>query len=348
MARYSRILVLCPHKPRTAGPEALHQLVSRLNALGQPAAIVYHPFDAASQTPAPYQHHQAPVATYADEPGTLLLFPEVFPMLALRPRKAAVALWWMSVNNFTGQRYRSRFVDRLRYAVDVVRGERPLGGTRSVAHLLHFAQSDHAARFLQARGIASLPLSDPIPGYTEAGYLAWLDGQLQGARRGDTILYNPVKGAYLSRRLIAAFPQWRFQPLQNLDRAQLAQAFLQSKLYMDFGHHPGKDRLPREAALHGCCVVCARHGSAASPIDVPIAQRYKLDVHDRDFIRQFGQLAGDILERHAFHAPQFDGYRDIIRQEPLAFDQQIRAAFLDGGATPEPRTATSAHTPAAR
>ena len=82
----------------TAGPEALHQLVADMNRLGQPAAIVYHPFDRCFETPTPYRKHGAPVDTYADAPGTLIVFPEIFAMEALRTRAAEAAVWRMSVN----------------------------------------------------------------------------------------------------------------------------------------------------------------------------------------------------------------------------------------------------------
>ena len=39
---------------------------------------------------------------------------------------------------------------------------------------------------------------------------------------------------------------------------------------MDFGFHPGQDRLPREAALLKNCIITNREGSAAFYKDVPI------------------------------------------------------------------------------
>jgi hypothetical protein len=129
---------------------------------------------------------------------------------------------------------------------------------------------------------------------------------------------------------MAAYPQWKFRPLRGLNREQLAQAFLDAKLYMDFGHHPGKDRLPREAALHGCCVITACHGSAANPVDVPIAQRYKLDVTHPAFVQRFGEVAGAVLASFESCSREFDAYREVIRREQQEFDRQILEAFEDG------------------
>lgn len=327
MPRYAKVLVICPGNAMTAGPEALHQLVADLNRLGQPAEMVYHPFDRRFEPPQPYRKYAVPVGTYAETPGTLIVFPEIFTIEALRTRGAEAAVWWMSVNNFTGVRYGYPWRDRLRYWKYLLKGKRPWGGVKALAHLKNFAQSDYAREFLAGHGIAGQMLSDPIPVYTEPAYIASLPPRLQAARRQDTILYNPNKGAAITEKLKAAYPQWTFRPLKGLDREQLAQAFLDGKLYMDFGHHPGKDRLPREAALHGCCVITARHASAANPVDVPIPERFKLDVKDPAFVQRFGEVAGEVLANFEACSRELDGYREVIAREPAEFDRQIVEAF---------------------
>ena len=37
------------------------------------------------------------------------------------------------------------------------------------------------------------------------------------------------------------------------------------------------NRIPREAAMCGCCVITNRNGSAANNVDVQIADKYKFD-----------------------------------------------------------------------
>lgn len=328
MKRYDRVLVVCPGGAVTAGPEALHQLVAEMNKLGQAAAIAYHPFDKAFETPQPYRKYGVPVARYAQESGTLIIFPEIFATLALRTAPADAAIWWLSVNNFTGERYGNPLRDRLRYWKYVAKGRAPLGGVKALAHLRHFAQCEYSRQFLAANGIAGEPLYDNIPVYTEPEYLARLPAKLIAARRADRILYNPLKGAPITARLMAAYPEWEWQPLRGLNREQLADAMLGAKLYVDFGHHPGKDRLPREAAIHGCCVIVARHGSAANDVDVPLPERFKLDVKAPDFVQRFGEVAAEVLARFEACAPGFDGYRSAVAHEAATFRGHIQRAFL--------------------
>ena len=83
------------------------------------------------------------------------------------------------------------------------------------------------------------------------------------------------------------FPDFHFFPLAGFNREQLATKFLESKLYIDFGHHPGKDRLPREAGIHGCCVITGLYGSASNAFDVNIPPAYKIDSRLPDFFTLF-------------------------------------------------------------
>ena len=34
------------------------------------------------------------------------------------------------------------------------------------------------------------------------------------------------------------------------------------KVYIDFGHFPGKDRVPREAAMCNCCIITGKYGAS--------------------------------------------------------------------------------------
>lgn len=325
--KYHNVLVICPGNALTAGPEALHQLVADLNRLGQAASIVYFPFDKKFKTPDPYKRYKAPVAIYNDDNGDLIIFPEIVTAYALKVKKASAAIWWLSVNNFTCNRYRNPLRDKFRYFKNLVRGLRPLGGINALLHLQHFAQSYYALDFLKSHGIKGDLLSDPIPLYTSAQYLNNLRSLLHKNTRENVILYNPKKGYNVISALIKSYPQWKFFPLEGFNREQLAEKFLSSKIYIDFGHHPGKDRLPREAAIHGCCVITGMLGSAENERDVNIPRRYKFNQNSKEFIPDFGKEVSDIFDNYEICAARFNDYRGIISGEQFIFDQQVRAIF---------------------
>ena len=74
-------------------------------------------------------------------------------------------------------------------------------------------------------------------------------------------LFNPIKGIDKTLEFIKksdARIKWR--ALKGLTPEQMREVMLQSKVYIDFGNHPGKDRIPREAATCGCCVLTNKNG----------------------------------------------------------------------------------------
>lgn len=324
---YKKVYVCCPGNAMTAGPEAIHQLVADLNRLGQPAAVVYFPFDAEFSTVPAYQKYQVPISKYVDQEDSLIIFPEIVTTYAFKVRNAKAAIWWMSVNNFTCERYGRAWRDKLRYFKYFLKGLRPLRGIHSLKKFIHFAQSHYALEFLRKNGIDGLMLSDPIPVYTSAAYIEKINTTYSDAQRQDVILYNPHKGAHLTKRLMKKYPNWIFKPLQGYNREELARIFLSSKVYIDFGHHPGKDRLPREAAIHGCCVITGKNGSAANPVDVNIPDGFKFSERDIAFDEQVGVLIENIFSDFDKYFELFKPYRQTIATEQVDFDRQIRFAF---------------------
>ena len=181
----------------------------------------------------------------------------------------------------------------------------------------------HGLRGLRGAGRQAAPLSD----YLNIAHDVGQEGQGGAAAREPQVAYNPKKGKAVTAALIAAHPEIRFVPIANLTPAGVVDLLRRSALYIDFGHHPGKDRLPREAAMAGCCVVTGRRGSAANPVDIPIPQKYKLDERAPGFIQAFGDIARAVLAAPQAHAPDFDAYRAAIRRERAVFAQQVRDVF---------------------
>lgn len=322
MNKYKKILVVCPADMVTGGPEALHQLVAHMIALGLPAYIVYMPFDGLAETPDPYKKYQNPVSSYKDETGSLIIFPEVNPSLAMRVKNAQAALWWLSLENFLERRHVSVLRDRIRYLKRVIKGERPLMGARRLKRLIHFSQTEHSTRYLRSCGIEPVPLIDSInEDFLTDKYLDRTD------HKRDIILYNPTKGKKVTAALIQDNPHWEFIPLKGLNPQQLSEKLYAAKLYIDFGHHPGRDRMPREAAMHGCCLITGVLGSAGNSVDLPIPQRYKLDSTEPDFLGRFKALATEVMQDFDKHYHVFDEYRVWLKNEPKIFKQQIADYF---------------------
>ena len=323
MPNYKKILVVCPADAVTGGPEALHQLTAHMNSLGLPAYMCYLPFSDSAKLPSPYERYQTQSAPYEDVPGNLIIFPEIYPMLALKVKHAKVALWWLSLENFLERRHIWPLRDRLRYFKRVLQGQRPWGRAKSLRGLLHFSQTEHSSQYLKSCGIDPILLIDSInEDFLTDKYLDKID------HKKNIILYNPAKGWKVTQKLIAHHPQWQFLPLKGLNKDQLSEKLYNAKLYIDFGHHPGRDRMPREAAMHGCCLITGKLGSAGNAIDLPIPSQYKFDSNSPNFVEAFGQLASNVMENFSKHHADFGMYRKWLQDEPRIFKQQIVDYFL--------------------
>jgi hypothetical protein len=323
MQNYRKILVVCPAGAVTGGPEALHQLTAHMNSLGLPAYMCYQPFSASAKAPAAYERYQTQCAPYEDIAGNLIIFPEVDPMVALKVKHAQAALWWLSLENFLERRHKSPIHDRIRYFKRVLQGRRPWSGAKNLKNILHFSQSEHSSQYLRSCGIEPITLIDSLnEDFLTDKYLNRVD------HKENIIFYNPTKGWHITKQLISRYPEWQFLPLKGLSRDQLSANLYKAKLYIDFGHHPGKDRLPREAAMLGCCLITGLLGSAGNNIDLPIPQQYKIDSSAPNFEENFGKLANDVMTNFPVHFAKLKSYREILMKEPSIFKEQIRSYFL--------------------
>jgi hypothetical protein len=185
----------------------------------------------------------------------------------------------------------------------------------------HFAQSQYASNFLQENGLSAEMLTD----YLSDEHVG--ERQLHTTNRLNRICFNPKKGMQVTRYLQDRFPQFEFIALENMTSAEVRETLELSKIYIDFGNHPGKDRLPREAALAGCCVITGRRGSAGWHEDVPIPDVLKLDEGTQDFAEQFrGRVEQVFLNYDKFYA-DFESYRTTIRTEKSHFFEQVKLIF---------------------
>ena len=178
----------------------------------------------------------------------------------------------------------------------------------------HLIQSEYAADFLRKKGINEdklVWLSDYISD-------TYLSIQSSPENKKNAILYNPQKGYENIEPLIEKIKYAEWIPLKNLSEAEMIEKMKAAKIYIDFGKHPGKDRIPRETAICGCCVITNKCGSAAFEGDVPIGEEYKFE-NQKD-IDAIEKMIRSIFDEYLKHYEKFEPYRDFIRQEKEYFD----------------------------
>jgi hypothetical protein len=308
-----RLFVLCPAGYVTGGPEALHQLVHVADRLGFEAAVVYFPPDHPEPTAAPFASYRAPVAPYVvDAPDSLVVAPETEAPRLFELGRAQRALWWLSVDNFVSRN------EAARQAQGTAHG--PLDGVYDpAARCLHLTQSEYARAHVAGRAARATMLTDYLrPELVEAAH------EQRGRAKDDLVVYNPAKGAEVTRRLVEASPpgvEW--VALQGLTPLEVAELLGRAKVYVDFGNHPGRDRIPREAALCGAVVLTGRRGSAGNEVDVPIPAAYKFDDAAPDLVGSVLGRVEEVLADHAGHAAAFAPYREAIEGQRQGFTDEV-------------------------
>jgi hypothetical protein len=327
------VFVICPADKITGGPELLHQLVGLLRSLGRDARIVYFPFRKGHRVPEPYRQYRVEVGLVKEiTPKSMVVVPETSAWKVLKLPKSRIYLWWLSVDNFLKEIVANR--SRHFFPASVVRNAAlALVRRRATAHLY---QSEYARQFCNSQCLYPLyPLSDYLsPRYLEAA------GTQRAQTRDNIVVFNPAKGMERTKAILEVLSRSaspiKAIPIQNMDREQVMELLSRAKIYIDFGSHPGKDRLPREAAALGCCVITNRRGSAANARDLPIPAEYKIDDADPTFPQRAVETIIRICGDFPRYATDFDEYRRRIGREP----EQFAAEALDifGGATPNTQT----------
>ncbi|MDO9162964.1 MAG: hypothetical protein Q8N35_04160 [Methylococcaceae bacterium] len=318
MIDQDKIIVCCPQIV-TGGPELLHQLVHELRAIGRDAKIAYYPFNEKFICPEPYRKYDAPQGELRDDPDTFVVIPEADTWITKRLNKAKIGIWWLSVDNYFNATHQSLFRDiYIRYRL-LISHRVPMF---QMKRFIHLTQSYYAEDFLKRCNIKPYPLTD----YIGLEHIIKNKNSLLDNKE-NIVVYNPKKGQKQTQALIQAYPDINFVPLQNMTPDQVSTLLRRAKLYIDFGPHPGKDRLPREAAIAGCCVVTGRRGSANYHQDVPIQKQYKLNDKSIEYIDQFGKLAKNIFINFEQLITDFDHYRAKIAIEHEIFRSQVRNIF---------------------
>lgn len=283
------IVVVCPAATVTGGPEALHQLVDSLTRQGVDAAMLYLPGDYHT-VPDPYQCYKVRTVSENDiYPTDVVVIPEVMVGEVRRFAYARPIMWWLSVDNAAG------------------------GALTACGD--HMAQSFYAWRHLRDHGHHPMMLGDYIhPVFAKTNTV-----------REPWVAVNPAKGADLIHRFGQLCPDIEVRPIEGMNRDEVAGFLNRATVFVDFGHQPGKDRLPREASASGCVVFIRDIGAARFRQDYPLPDD-AFFVGDDASLLALGERVRAVLKDSP---PSFGAqvlYRRAIAREQKLFD--IQAGLL--------------------
>lgn len=334
MSSSKKIYVFCPNDFVTGGPDALHQMVYYLDQIGCEATIVYYAFTPKHvfAIPDAYKKYVSDFITediFVDSSDNIVILPEHAVDKLKFLKKSKVFIWWLSVDNNINRStflwkafffatlparviknwhyYKKRFGEAIIKTLQMKKYD----FNDESENVEHLCASHYAYDFVSKKSKHKTFLCiEPISKIFLEKFVEQKE-RLDSIQRSDVILYNPRKNGAFVQKLAELAPDLVFLPLKNLTQEELIEKYMTSKLYVDFGSFPGAERIPKEAALFGCCVITGRNGASSFHGDVPIPDEYKF----ADYVRQVDLVVAkirDVLKNYETKKPDFEEYRKMV------------------------------------
>lgn len=327
----TKIYIVSPSNNKTGGTELLHQLCKSLNDNGANAFMCYYieGKNASKLNPMPeafkkYIHKFYFIDDIDDNSHNIIVLPEVCIGKHRKFKNIQKVAWWLSVDNYyamLGRFNRLRKYGFLSFCKHLLINDY-IRNNDIFKFNLHLFQSRYAQEFLLQNNIDKKQMSR-LSDYINDDYLV----PFSKNDREDVVVYNPKKGFDFTKKLISSCNNIDFVPLINMTNEQVAQILRKAKLYIDFGNHPGKDRIPREAAISGCCVITNRRGSAQYFEDVKISDKYKFVDTDNN-INEIANAIRNCIKNYIFCIDEFVEYRKMIQNEKTVFENDVVDIFV--------------------
>ncbi len=302
-----KIQIICPTGGVTGGPEALHQLGDILAKKGVECWIVYHPYEMQTSITKEYKEKYSVnvKSSPIDDSGILTIVPEVFTSVLEEFKLSCKSIWWLSIDNYFGSKGKLSKYFYQKF---------DLGKRDSFPDVaFHLCQSEYSREFITGKVNGKiLMLSD----YIDKEYTRPVD------KRDNVVLFNPMKESSKVVNLLKN-NSVKILPLKGMGRKQLVEVMRRSKVYIDFGNHPGKDRFPREAASQGCIVFVGKKGAAKNLVDIPIPDYMKLDEQRVDFSAEFIDRLLNFFDQYDEYYFQLAEYRKYISRDEQVFSSEV-------------------------
>ncbi len=263
-----------------------------------------------------------------------MVVPETFIEDVFVYKHAKKMIWWLSIDNaltFMGERLWQRTTGGLAAKIRetwvpflrmLKHGDTPFQ-MRQRRDIVHLVQSSYAWSFIASR-LNTVPslLSD----FTPQGEFGPAD---EAKRHPRLVTYNPAKGAHIIEAVKkVSDPSIEWLPIQGMTRSEVVTTLQTCAIYLDLGHHPGKDRMPREAALSGALALVVRRGSGAYFADVPIPWEHKI-MPDESEVSATAAALPRLMENLFQEIRKQDAYRSAIMAERDRFRKEVADIFIN-------------------
>jgi hypothetical protein len=269
-----------------------------------------------------------------DHEKNIVVLPEVKLNIIMDFKNIQKIAWWLSVDNYFLNCSNIMDVFKFNFRLGLVlfikrcgkfilKRENTFNNTVSLRcikkqNIVHAYQSVYAQYFLLKH---KFDIVVPLTDYINSDFI-----KQENVIKDDIVAYNPKKGVKFTKKVIKNNPDITFVPIGNMNRAEVLKLLQRVKLYIDFGHHPGKDRLPREAVISGCVVVTGKTGSARFFEDVPLSSSFKITQKMKNLGR-IRKVIVNGLEHYSIQQSNMNYYIRQVLEEKTKFEREVMRLF---------------------
>jgi len=266
----SKVAIAVPIGIETGGPEALHQLCHVMRGFGVDAYLFPWEGTENSKPVDAYSKYHAPIDTSLSQ-DTFLVVPETVPNMILKTRKSGI--WWLSVDNSPLSQVRANnfSLSRSERGPDMHNLSAEFWYKFHSSSVMHLTQSYYAKNFVEKTfNVQCRMLTD---------YINKDDLRHNSALSKDLVSFS-LKGSDYFDFYREMLNEYNCVQIRDMTKEKSMEVLANSRLYIDLGGQPGRDRLPREAALLEAHVMLNNAGAASFYWDAPLSASFKFSVKD--------------------------------------------------------------------
>jgi hypothetical protein len=321
---------MCPANLSTGGPEELHQLAAQLISIGKSVSMHYYQYESDNnKTPVhnDYKKYNIPYSfKIKNSKNNIVIFPETYTYKLWDSKfsNTQKVVWWLSVTFYlkTLENIQARIEKKKFYFIKKIFKDYPIPTIHRLRHpeINHIAHSFFSIDFLKENKINPI---GKIAGYMDEMFQEdhnWLE------QKENIIIYNAKKNGDYLERIIKKSTHLTWVALQNMTLDEIVIWMKKAKIYIDFGFHPGREKMPREAVLLNCCLISGKQGSAKFKEDLPIKDEYHFDETDENIdliIRKLEQCLVD----YQIKIKDFEEYKVEVLNDRLIFEKSVNEIF---------------------
>lgn len=323
--------IICPAHFASGGPEDLHQLAAEIRINGYQVFMHYLEFDKKKfKTPLhqEYEFFSLPFADKIDnKPQNVVIFPETYSLSLWDKKYSKVQkiVWWLSVTNFflTLKRRQDYLERKNKNFIKRLYKDQTIPSVENVKKLnvLHLAHSYFSLDFLRKNDFNIL---GQIQDYMDDMFYV---NEESKSKKKDIVIYNGVKNGEFLEKIKSHSTDLEWVEMKNMTLFEIAECMKKAKVYVDFGYHPGKEKMPREACLLDCCLIIGKEGSAQFKEDMPIKDEYHFEKDEQNIPLIVNQIK-NCLSNYDTTIYDFADYKNVLLKEKETFSADVKKVFF--------------------